>query len=527
MSLRIKTLIIIGVTLVSLIILLYTVSRIIVLNSFAQLEERSVHQNVQRVLNAVSDELSNMDAVTIDWAQWDETYAFAQDANSQYMTVNLNNSSFANINMNVVVIFNASGQKVGSKALDLQTKQEVPFPKELDDQLSSQSLLLKHPDEESHSSGLILIPEGPLLVTSRPILTNDGKGPIRGTFIFGRYLNEAKVQQLSNSLRLPLTVYRIDDPKLPSDFQTARPLLTQSESILIQPLNTDSMDGYTQLEDVSGKPALLLRTDMPRDIYKQGEISISYFVVSLLVAGLVFGGVILLLLERVVLAPVAALSKNVSAITARGDIAARLLVTGRDELAFLGSSINKMLAALEQAQKNSTESDQRLRAVINNAPLVIWALDDKGKLILLDGNGLKVLGIEAQKLIGQPLAELSSGLPQLGQESRRALDGETVMSEITIADLKFEAHFMPMRDCNGAVTGLIGVATDITQRARAEAALEQARSHLEQRNQQLERAYEIFHATSDHLIETVGRGASKTELLQYLEMVRLEFNRLN
>jgi hypothetical protein len=36
--------------------------------------------------------------------------------------------------------------------------------------------------------GMFLLPEGPLIVTARPILTSEGKGPSHGVLIMGRYL---------------------------------------------------------------------------------------------------------------------------------------------------------------------------------------------------------------------------------------------------------------------------------------------------------------------------------------------------
>lgn len=52
------------------------------------------------------------------------------------------------------------------------------------------------------------------------------------------------------------------------------------------------------LTDIYGKPALLLRVEVPRELYKQGQNSQRYLITSLIVASLV---IILLLIQRLAL----------------------------------------------------------------------------------------------------------------------------------------------------------------------------------------------------------------------------------
>lgn len=130
-------------------------------------------------------------------------------------------------------------------------------------------------------------------------MTNEGKGPIRGTLIFGRFLDAAFTAKLSRISRLPVSLYAVTDKKLPPDFQAVRDSL--GDSIIVRPLSEQIIAGYTLLPDIYGKPAVILRVEVPREIYYQGENSLRYLIASLLIAGLVFGGIILLLLQQLVL----------------------------------------------------------------------------------------------------------------------------------------------------------------------------------------------------------------------------------
>lgn len=183
MKLRKKTLIIIGTIFVVMIVVLYISSRILLLGSFAELEERNTRGNVERVLSALSDELSSLDATTADWAAWDDTYAFIEDGNEEYVESNLVDETLTTLRLHLMLFTNSSGQTIFAKAVDSNGEEEMPVPQTLQEHLATDNFLLRLPDTESRITGIVLLPEGPMLVASRPILTSEEEGPIRGALI--------------------------------------------------------------------------------------------------------------------------------------------------------------------------------------------------------------------------------------------------------------------------------------------------------------------------------------------------------
>jgi C4-dicarboxylate-specific signal transduction histidine kinase len=61
---------------------------------------------------------------------------------------------------------------------------------------------------------------------------------------------------------------------------------------------------------------------------------------------------------------------------------------------------------------------------------------------------------------------------------RHALAGESFTAVVEAHDLVFETHYMPVLDAGGHVAGVNGVAMNITERKRAEEALQQAQTEL-------------------------------------------------
>ena len=124
--------------------------------------------------------------------------------------------------------------------------------------------------------------------------------------------------------------------------------------------------------------------------------------------------------------------------------------------------------AQERALRSSKE---RLRTVVAGAPLVLFALDKVGVFTLVEGKGLEGIGVRPAQLVGQSAFQVYADLPQALADLRRALAGESFSSTVEVFGFVFEAWYSPVREANGAVSGVIGVATDITERRRAEEAL--------------------------------------------------------
>lgn len=409
MTLRRKTLVIIGATLFCLVVVLYFTSKVILLGSFAELEKQETRLNVARVEDAIFYDLYTLNRTVGDWAMWDDTYAFIEDANDDYIKSNLLDETFPELKVSLILYINSSGRIVFEKNFDLQNNTEIPVSDGMREQLTANNHILNRYDTESSVSGIVQLPEGPMLIASRPILTSEGKGPSRGTLIMGRYLDSKEINRLAETTHLSLSVARVDDLQMFPDFQSAFSSLTAEAPVYVRPLNPETVAGYALLEDIYGKPALMMRVDIPREIYRQGQASMLYFILSVLAVGLVFGVVILLLLERMVLSRLARLSASVTSIGADSDLSKRVSLVGRDELSSLAGSVNGMLEALEQSQCGLRDSEAKVKALLNvldGSDVGIFIVDADCRIVWLNRALETYFGLRREEVIGQDRRQL-------------------------------------------------------------------------------------------------------------------------
>jgi len=311
MHFRAKMLIITSVGGIAMLLALYVSSQFILINNYERLEKQEVQKNVKGILNVLSNELLDLSSTTSDWAIWDDTYAFIQNGNEEYIQANLDDpEGFASLRVNVVVFINAQGDIVFGKTFNYGNNTVSDIPQSLSQLLAADNSLWRHTDANSVITGYLSLEE-PLLFASLPILTTQHEGPIEGALIMGRYLNSDEIEHVSQTLNLPINVSKSDDLKAEPDFSAAKSALSDGTSVFVQPLDGNTVGGYALIDDVYGNPFLILRVTMDREIYNQGIVSVNYFIWALLAIFLVFGGICAVVMEKSVTSRVNHLAKEV------------------------------------------------------------------------------------------------------------------------------------------------------------------------------------------------------------------------
>jgi len=466
-SLRRKTLLIILATVFGLVGGLSILARLVLLREYSNLEANFARQDMGRVSSALDNELAALDRTTADYSSWNQTYQFLKGKNPAYGSSDLPSVTLGQLKLNFVVVLTNSGKLAFSRGFNLVSLEDVPLPADLLDHLKPGSLLTEHKDDSGRMLGVLMLASGPYLVDSRPVLTSNSDGPIVGTLVMGRALDADEVLRLAAMTHLTVDLQRVDLKNTPAEYSAVLPGLSDSDPVHVRAKDIESLAAYEEVKDLYGKPAVVLRVSLPRDIYQQGQTTLVQFLLLFLAAGLAFGAVTLYLLERTVLSRVANLSESITRIGASGDLSGRLQVAGKDELAFLGSAINGMLEDLERAQLERHEGRTRLDMMIDKVPAVLWTTDKDLRFTSSVGAALESLGVQSSQMVGERLSEyFRTDDPEFIPIAahRKALAGESVSYELEWGQRVFDSHVQPLLDSEGEIAGVIGVALDITDR---------------------------------------------------------------
>jgi signal transduction histidine kinase len=369
MTLRLKTLLIILVTLIVLLGLLFAASQLILLRSFEELEQERAQENTQRVLNAFLDRQLDLTRNASSWSIWDSAYSYAESPDEQFET-DLRGEAIASNNRTLFLVGDTKGEAIDAFGQNSATGELTEAPEASLALLKAPSVIqlaAYTPDAPvvglvENITGVVKIDGRPTLIGITPILpTADGDEVgqnSRGVIVFGRLADEAFIQQFSEDLKLSVTLTPYADMQLEDDVRVALLSDDTGESLTVKALDSDTIAGYILIRDINNDPILVMSVDLPRSIYQEGQQAVQFFLFALLGIGLLFLVTSLLLLEWMVLSRVSTLAEDVSGVG--GNVATRIKVQGADELSSLGQDINKMLDSIEGAQKSLIEKDRRL-----------------------------------------------------------------------------------------------------------------------------------------------------------------------
>jgi PAS domain S-box-containing protein len=107
-------------------------------------------------------------------------------------------------------------------------------------------------------------------------------------------------------------------------------------------------------------------------------------------------------------------------------------------------------------------------SLISSIPGIVFVVDRTGIVSVLAGSSLKALSVEPKRFLGRSIFELYRNYPDILSNYNRALNGETVVSSIELNEWVFDVWLSPFTEKHNRITGVIGVATDVTDRKKAE-----------------------------------------------------------
>jgi len=120
------------------------------------------------------------------------------------------------------------------------------------------------------------------------------------------------------------------------------------------------------------------------------------------------------------------------------------------------------------------DSQRRMRAVVENAPLLLWSLDAQGVFTSVQGRALASLPLQADELIGRSIFETMGDDAEVVELACRALGGEECEGAIW-----FGERFLVIRYAPRPEGGALGVGIDMTETQGARQKLRESERRFE------------------------------------------------
>jgi PAS domain S-box-containing protein len=162
--------------------------------------------------------------------------------------------------------------------------------------------------------------------------------------------------------------------------------------------------------------------------------------------------------------------------------------------------------------------EELLENVVAQSQIILWSIDRQGELRLSRRGGLAALGVPSGDQLGMNVFEI---LPQdhpLTEYLNQSLAGTAVYVDFKVDERIYDLRILPQMDQQGSVTGVNGIAFDITQRIETEQALRKSEQSYRLVVENV-REYAIFSLDRHGYITSWNVGAKRVVGYQTSEII--------
>jgi PAS domain-containing protein len=245
--------------------------------------------------------------------------------------------------------------------------------------------------------GLFLLENCPVVISSQPVLAAQGNNEFSGTIILGKKLDSSFIESVQNVTGNTVTFYSSNNT--PPDFQQA--LFESKNSNLTYAATGERVFSYAVLNDISGSPTIVVRSDADRSIYAEGKKSLQYIVLFLLLAGLIIGASCKFLLDKEVVSRIVAIDNFVGKVRLNENFSERFSMDGDDELSRLSEGINQTLDRLKTTSDNIKVQEQEKKLILDSLSELVVFMDSELRIIWLNKAALDHVGMKQDDVIGR------------------------------------------------------------------------------------------------------------------------------
>ena len=376
----------------ALIVLEIAVQKQVLMPSFAELERDDANTSMKRIGYALNITLDNLELTAADWGNWEDVYKFVQAPNPEFVNTNITALALKQLQVNTLMIVDLTGSVVLASTRNLDSGESMNMDLTANKEWPKHFPWPRNLAEGTPAKGLIRTNQGIMMVAGAPILNGSGSGRSMGMVIMGKFLTPRQVHRIGAQAQANLSMM---------------PDRTPGGDRLVE---TDTLtEVFRSFTDVYGNPLMTLRVEVPRKITERGQSAVDYAFAYLIGVGVAALVLLVIVLNRVVLAPLGRVTRHAVALGADTDLTARLDLPGRDEVAVLAREFDRMVERVAESRRQLV--DQSFQAGF--AELARGVLHNLGNAMTPLGVRLSKLG---ERLRDAPVADVELAVGELARE---------------------------------------------------------------------------------------------------------------
>lgn len=378
LSSRYQTIIALAIGQLILIGILFAYSMVKLRQDFSKLEERDIKVNLERLKNTFNAEKKAVAGRILDWAVWDANYEMVASADPVKRTdLAINNYPDGvtnSLQMHMIVVTDTTGNFIISKGVDEVGQPEHPLSPEQIALLKKLPYFNELTKTKVYDTFLMNFAGRPMIITAHSVEMASKEMSAGGIMFMGRYIDSNMRNQIQEKTQNKTLIWS------EAELRTKTPFLEQDSSgttIYKRELN-DLANGYLLVKDLDNKPLLAFESQIPREISKVGNRSITNNLLAISIIGVLILLMVLGVLELFVIKRLGGTpekAKEIANRVAEGDLNFEIPTNPKDQTSVI-ASLKVMAEQLKNVVHGIRESTHTIDNTINHMSINLSSLNE-------------------------------------------------------------------------------------------------------------------------------------------------------
>lgn len=458
-------------------------SEFIVKKGFQKLEDRHTQVLVNTARRALNLNLSNLDKLLIDWANWDDSYDFMQRPTPDYIQSNLPIDTFLDQSLVCVVFQNQKNDIIYLHAVNHNGQFDKALANDIFRQISINYPFLTT-DLDEHK-GMVTFETGETaMIAKRPVLTSNASGPAMGTIMFVRIVSRAILNEINALLDADISLVSLDETKRIWDN-----VMQSQDKVFISHENEMRIEGFGGILDIKGAPSVLIKVATTPTFSQYGRHITHLFFSILTFAILLFSVIGYFILHIKVLKRLGSLMHQISKHEDSPGDAPPISIKGNDEIHDLSVCINTKIERIKLSKQTIIDKSEEvgrnerfLNQLFNSIEAGVILVDPETRIVVdINNFAQRLTGYSKDEVVGHmchkltcPSEENNCPLLDLNQ-SKDMSKRNLLLKDGSIIPVMKSAGFIN----KGTQILLLETFVDISEAEHSRQELEKAKKELE------------------------------------------------
>lgn len=365
-------------------------------------EDRQVDLISKNIETYINDKENKYLGTANDWGHWDDSYSLIRNTNPHYISENLTNNSFINLNLNFIIYIKNDGSVYEKRFYDFAKNRMVDFPAGF---LTDFSKIISFSNLAEDTFGIFQLGDKFYFINTTTVTDTLQTKPANGKMIIGKQIDENIISELEKITDCRIvSISAVNDSEKQQLTAQAMPsalheksLNEKKDTLLIRTIIPNTYDpAYS----------VAFSLEIPRELYLSGIQQITKFTVLNALLTCIASLLLFFLLGPYISKPFLELINDVKSLDLSKKEFKKLPEYGKDEFSFLRKTINNILEKIETEQNKVLDNEEKLYATLLSVGDGVITVDKNKKIGFINPVASALLGWDLQDALGKDINDV-------------------------------------------------------------------------------------------------------------------------